>query len=237
MYWRSIRTAVGLVGFGALAARPCAAQSVQGMLILDKSHAPVGLAHVELVDDSGQVVARDISDSASGAFALIAPRPGRYEVRIIVGRGGESSSPPFQLDSAQVVERAFAVPDWPRTVLDAYPAEDVTRRATIKPTGFRAPRYPDGLRSAGRTGVVRARFVVDRQGRADMSTFQVLESDDYLFTRSVREAVARGEFVPAELNGAPVPQLFEMDVDFRFDNTPFRLHGNNVFTITATPPY
>lgn len=77
--------------------------------------------------------------------------------------------------------------------------------------------------------------VVDRKGRADMSTFQVLESDDYLFTRSVRETAARLEFAPAELNGAPVPQLFEMDVEFRFDNTPFRLHGKHVITITASP--
>lgn len=214
----------------------CGAQVLQGILVSGKDRQPIGGARLQLLDDSGHVVARDIADSASGAFALLAQKPGQYEVKIIVGRGGVSFSPRFQLDSGQVVERAFAAPDWPRAVIDAYLEEDVGKQAAYKSgTGFRGPRYPDALRAAGRTGVVRARFVVDRKGRADMSTFQILESDDEQFTRSVREAAARCEFVPAELDGAPVAQLFEMDVEFRFVDTPFRLHQKNAITITATP--
>jgi TonB family protein len=236
MYWKSIQVLL-LAATSVLAHAPASgAQVLQGILVSGKDHRPVGSARLQLVDDSGHVVARDVADSASGAFALLAPRAGSYEVKIVVGHGGVSFSPPFALDSAQVLERAFAVPDWPRPVLEAYLAEDITRPAAYKPgTGFRGPRYPDGLRASGHTGVVRARFVVDRKGRADMSTFQVLESDDDLFTRSVRDAAAHCEFVPAELNGLPVPQVFEMDVEFRFANTPLRLHGNNVITITATP--
>lgn len=220
-----------------LAAIPCRGQTVQGAIINGKSHAPIGFAHLELVDDSGHVVARDVSDSASGSFYLSASGPGHYRVRILLGRGGLAFSPAFDLDTSTVVEHRFAVPDFPPAVLEAYLPEDVTKRAAYKPPDrYGIPRYPDGLRARGRTGVVRAQFVVDRKGRADMSTFQVLESDDYLFTRSVRATAARLEFAPAELNGAAVPQLFEMDVEFRLDNTPFRLHGNNVITITATPP-
>ena len=235
MYWKSIRLL--LLAAPAIVAQPTlsGAQTVQGILV-SKNHQPVGGARLELVDDSGRVVARDIADSASGAFALLAPKPGQYDVKIIVGHGGVSFSPTLRLDSAQVVEHAFAVPDWPRTVLDAYLAEDVDRQAVIKLGGVRGPRYPDGLRAAGRGGIVRAQFVVDRKGRADMSTFRVLESDDYLFTRSVRETAARLEFVPAELKGAPIPQVFEMDVEFRLSDGPTRLHGNHVITITATAP-
>jgi len=237
MHWRSIRTAVALLGIGTLAAPLCEAQTVQGVVVSDKSHVPVGRAQLSLVDDSGHVTARDITDSASGSFYLTAPAPGRYRLRILLGHGGLVYSPAFDLDSNKTVEHLFAIPDFPPAVLEAYLPGDVSEPAAPRfGHGFRGPRYPDGLRASHRGGVVRAQFVVDRKGRADMSTFQTLESDDYLFTRSVRETAAQLEFKPAELDGAPVPQLFEWDVEFRLDDMPIRLHGNNVFTITATPP-
>jgi TonB family protein len=237
MHWKSIQilllAATPVLAHGSI----CVAQAVQGVLITGKDHQPVGGARLQLVDDSGHVVSRDISDSASGAFALAAPKGGQYEVKIIVGRGGVSFSPLLQLDSAQVVERAFAVPDWPRAVLDAYMAEDVSKQTAYKPGArFTGPRYPDRLRESRRGGVVRSTFVVDRKGRPDMSTFQVLESDDDLFTRSVRDAARHLEFVPAELQGLAVPQLFEMDVEFRLADAPFRLQTRNAITVTATPP-
>jgi TonB family protein len=237
MYWKSIR--LMLLAAPAILALPifCGAQAVQGILVRGKDHRPVGGARLQLVDDSGRVVAHDIADSASGAFALAAPQKGQYEVKIIVGRGGVSFSPRFALDSAQVVERAFAVPDWPQLVLESYLAEDVGKQATYKPGArFVGPRYPDGMRASRRGGVVRAQFVVDRRGRPDMSTFQVLESDDDLFTRSVRDAARHLDFVPAEVDGAPVPQIFEMDVEFRLADAPVRLHAKNAITVTATPP-
>jgi hypothetical protein len=109
MYWKSIRLL--LLAAPAILAHPtfCRAQAIQGILVRAKDHQPVAGARLQLVDDSGHVVARDIADSASGAFALPAPKPGQYEIKIIVGHGGVSFSPRFGLDSAQVVERAFAV--------------------------------------------------------------------------------------------------------------------------------
>jgi TonB family protein len=235
MHCRSFQTAIALLIAAALDALPCSAQTVQGVVVSDKSHTPIGRAQLSLVDDSGHVAARDIADSASGSFYLSTAAPGHYRVKILLGHGGVSYSPPFDLDSSKIVEHLFAVPDFSPAVLDAYLPEDVTKPAAYKPRGFPGPRYPDKLRASGRSGVVRAQFVVDRNGRADMSTFRVIETDDDAFTRSVRDAVARFEFAPAELNGAPVPQVFEMGVEFRLGNTPFRLHGNNVITITATP--
>lgn len=235
MHRRSFQTAVALLIAAPFAALPCSAQTVQGVLVSDKSHTPIGHAQLALVDDSGRVAARDITDSASGSFYLNTAAPGHYRVKILLGHGGLSYSPAFDLDSSKIVEHRFAVPDFPTAVLDAYLPEDVTKPAAKKPGDFRALRYPDRLRSSGRSGVVRAQFVVDRNGRADMSTFRVLETDDDAFTRSVRDAVARFDFVPAELNGAPVPQIFDLGVEFRLGNTPFRLHGNNVITVTATP--
>jgi hypothetical protein len=145
-------------------------------------------------------------------------------------------SPSFTLDTNKIVEHAFAVPDFPPAIREAYLPADVTRQAAYKvESGTRGPRYPDRMRASGRGGVVRAQFVVDRNGRADMSTFQVLESDDFLFTRPVRKTAAHLELVPAELNGMRVLQLFEMDVEFRLGDAPFRLHAPNAITVTATP--
>ena len=235
MHCRSFRTAITLLIAAALDALPCSAQTIQGVVVSDKARTPIGHAQLALVDDSGHVAARDITDSASGSFYLNAAAPGHYRVKILLGHGALSYSPAFELDTNKIVEHLFAVPDFPRAVLEAYLPEDVTKPAAKKPGDFRVLRYPDRLRASGRSGVVRAQFVVDRNGRADMSTFRVLETDDDAFTRSVRDAVARFDFAPAELNGAPVPQVFEMGVEFRLGNTPFRFHGNNVITVTATP--
>lgn len=165
MHWRSIQTGTTLLVVGSLAALPCRAQTVQGAIVNERSHAPIGFAHLELVDDSGHVAAREISDSASGSFYLSASAPGHYRVKILLGHGGVSYSPAFDLDTKKVVEHLFAVPDFPPAVLEAYLPEDVTKPAAYKPPGrFTVPRYPDRLRAEGRTGVVRAQFRGRSQG-------------------------------------------------------------------------
>ena len=237
MHWKSIQVlllaATPVLTHGTL----CVAQVVQGVLINGKDHQPVGGARLHLVDDSGHVVARDITDSASGAFALAAPKRGQYEVKIIVGRGGVSFSPRFELDSAQVVEHVFAIPEWPRTVLDAYLAEDVSKQAVIKQFP-RGPRYPDGMREQNKGGIVRARFVVDRGGRPDMRTFVVVESEDQSFSETVKRHVGDLRFAPAQLNGSPVPQMVDLAFDFGIDDAPPRReiqqYGNNLIVVRAT---
>jgi TonB family protein len=200
---------------------------------MEKSHTPVGNARLALVDDSGHVAARVSSDSSSGVFYLDAAKPGRYAVRIIVGHGGLSQSPFFALDSNQVVERTFAVPEFPREVLDAYLAEDVSKRVAPMPDQPR-PRYPDQMRSQGRPGVVRARFVVAPDGRPNMTTYQTLEADDPSFSEAVRTAVNRARYYPAERDGSKVSQVYETVVDFGFGNDPPRVAGgDNLLVVRA----
>jgi TonB family protein len=200
---------------------PCTAQqTIGGILINERSHHPIGNAKLSLVDDSDRVVARTVSDSVGGEFYLDAPKPGRYAVSILVGRGALTRSPEFQLDSGQVIQRTFAVPDFPQSVLDAYLPDDVTKRAAILPDDWRLhlPRYPDELRSRDRSGVVRTTFVVDRDGRADMNTFRVLESSDPQFAAAVRVMAERFRYSPAERDGAPVSQVFDQTVYFVCDD-------------------
>jgi TonB family protein len=208
------------------------AQTVQGVLVGQKSLAPIASAQLALVDDSGHVTPPTTSDSGSGAFYLDAPKAGRYKLRILVGRGGLSYSPAFQVDSGQTIERKFAVPEWPTAVLEAYLPDDVSKKAAYKP-GNRAPRFPDALRAAGRDGLARVLFVVKPDGRPDMSTFSVVESDDDAFTRATRDAAEEAQFIPAERDGVAVPEVFEMVVDYGFGTEPGRASGENVIVVRA----
>jgi len=151
-----------------LAVTPCRAQTVQGILVEEKSRLPIGNAHVALLDSLGRVVARAITDT---------------------GLAGAAAAP---------------------------------IRGSVRP-----PRYPDRLRSAGRAGVARVRFVVDSEGRPVMSTFEVVESEDRLFSQAVRDAVAQSRYAPAERDGVAVAQVFDFAVDFGIGDAPPKIHDKN----------
>jgi len=78
-----------------------------------------------------------------------------------------------------------------------------------------APVYPPRLSALGREGRVQATFVVDTTGRADMTSVQVLASDDPEFSESVRTALGEMRFRPAMRGGRAVRQLVEQRFNFR----------------------
>lgn len=80
--------------------------------------------------------------------------------------------------------------------------------------GTAGPTYPDMLRSAGIEGSVLAQFVVDTTGRAEMSTFKALKSDNALFETAVKNALQRMRFLPAEVGGRKVKQLVQQPFQF-----------------------
>lgn len=69
-----------------------------------------------------------------------------------------------------------------------------------------APEYPQMLRSAGIAGRVVAQFVVDTNGRVEMGTVDIIESDHEQFTQSLRRALPRMRFYAAEIGGRKVKQ-------------------------------
>ena len=81
-----------------------------------------------------------------------------------------------------------------------------------------APVYPPELIQKGTEGLVDATYVVDTTGMVDTTTVQVLQSDDSLFTESVRTALGEMRFRPAKRSGHPVRQLVAQR--FRFKITP-----------------
>jgi protein TonB len=87
-------------------------------------------------------------------------------------------------------------------------------KPVVMAPGSQGPAYPDMLRTAGIEGQVLAQFVVDTTGRADMGTFKALKSDNDLFTTSVKNALARMRFLPAEVGGKKVKQLVQQPFQF-----------------------
>jgi TonB family protein len=81
--------------------------------------------------------------------------------------------------------------------------------------GSAAPVYPPELSAQGKEGKVDATFVVDTTGRVDTTTFQVLQSNDLLFTESVRTSLGEALFRPAKRAGQPVRQLVQQRFNFK----------------------
>ena len=78
-----------------------------------------------------------------------------------------------------------------------------------------APVYPPELSAQGKEGKVDATYVVDTRGRVDTTTIQVLQSDDPLFTGSVRTALGEARFRPAKRAGHAVRQLVQQRFSFK----------------------
>jgi TonB family protein len=102
----------------------------------------------------------------------------------------------------------------------ARPADSVfttleVERMVERYEGSGAPVYPPKLSAIGKEGRVHATFVVDTVGRVDLSSVQVLASDDPEFTESVRTALGEMRFRPATRGGRAVRQLVEQRFNFR----------------------
>jgi protein TonB len=85
------------------------------------------------------------------------------------------------------------------------------------------PVYPEQLRSKNVEGDVIAEWVVDTTGRADTSSFRIVETTHTLFSESVRAVLPAMHFRPAELMGRRVRQLVRQQ--FRFVMTPAERHA------------
>ncbi len=84
----------------------------------------------------------------------------------------------------------------------------------VGPLNNSGPVYPAELRAAGVKGRVIAQFVVGTDGKADVRTFKVLESDHELFSAAVREALPNMRFTSAEIGGRRVKQLVQQPFVF-----------------------
>jgi protein TonB len=114
------------------------------------------------------------------------------------------------LGAALTPATAFAQDN--KTVDQTYLDFQVETAARVK--AQTAPQYPDHLRAAQVAGNVLVQFVVDEAGTPQMDTFKVLRSSDAAFSESVRRAVSKSAFFPAEIKGKKVKQLVQQPYTF-----------------------
>ena len=95
---------------------------------------------------------------------------------------------------------------------DLHTANGVDRE--VVPLRGATPSYPAMLARAGVEGAVLMQFVVDTLGRVERESMRAVRTDNPLFEQSVRDALARMRFIPAEANGRKVRQLVQQPYTF-----------------------
>lgn len=78
------------------------------------------------------------------------------------------------------------------------------------------PRYPDGLRRAGVSGLVQLQFVVGIDGKVDERSVRVLTSSHPAFTLAAFQALRESRFRPARLGGRPAAALVQQTTRFSY---------------------
>jgi periplasmic protein TonB len=94
---------------------------------------------------------------------------------------------------------------------------EVEKMARLVEGSGPSPAYPNILRQTKQTGKVLVQFVVDTTGRADMSTFKIVESSNQLFDVEVKKVLPKYRFVPAEIGSRKVPMYVQLPFEFRLD--------------------
>ena len=97
----------------------------------------------------------------------------------------------------------------------AYDAYEVDK--AVQPLSGGAPAYPAAMRATGIEGEVLAQFIVNEHGRAEVSSLRIVSSTNDQFAQSVRQALPKMRFVPAQLRGRPVAQTVQQLFSFRLN--------------------
>ncbi len=103
-------------------------------------------------------------------------------------------------DCPEALRRASAHPD---LAVDRLPSP----RALV-PAPLPVKSMPEAVRTA-KYNTVKITVLVDTLGRADMRTFAVVRTSHPWLASSVKSAVAKWKFEPAQLAGCRVPRQFE----------------------------
>jgi TonB family protein len=133
---------------------------------------------------------------------------------VIAGCGGHPSPDP-SVTAARVAppDSLVACDEWVKRAV-ADPEIGVER--VPEPVAYDPPpipkRLPQGVLDKNGHGEVRIRVLVDTTGLPDMKTFTVVKSTHPTLARSVRTAVSKWKFTPAEVGGCKVPRDYNWAV-------------------------
>jgi protein TonB len=78
-----------------------------------------------------------------------------------------------------------------------------------------APSYPDELRQARVEGGVVLRCIIDRTGKVERSSIEVVFGVHMGFIEAGRQALRRAQFRPGQVRGQPVRTLVHVPYDFK----------------------
>lgn len=78
------------------------------------------------------------------------------------------------------------------------------------------PRYPEGLRRAGVSGLVHLEYVVDSEGRMDTRSVRVVASTHPGFLLAALQALRSAHFKPARRGGRRIPVLVQQTIRFHY---------------------
>jgi len=92
--------------------------------------------------------------------------------------------------------------------------EDVVEKVVAPYGNNPRPRYPGQLQSREVEASFVVKFVVDSLGRVEGTSLEFPQATHRLFIKSVRDALLRSRFLPAELAGRHVPQLVQQRYSF-----------------------
>lgn len=142
-----------------------------------------------------------------GACAKKAPEPEPTPEPVAVRLADNLEAPIARGDCREAVRRASARPD-----LDV---EKVATPLAMTPAPIDTRRMPKGV--ADRNGFYEVKFqvLVDTVGKADMRTFTVVTASHPWLGTSVRSAVAKWKFAPAEVAGCKVPRTYSLGISPR----------------------
>jgi hypothetical protein len=140
---------------------------------------------------------------ASAALAACASNPDPELEPDAPARIAPPTTPIKHGDCREALRRASADHE---LFVDRLPAPRAKESSAIPmksmPAAVRTAKYSE----------VRASVLVDTLGRADMSTFTVVKTTHPWLASSVKTAVAKWKFEPAEVAGCKVPRLYNYNL-------------------------
>jgi periplasmic protein TonB len=197
----SIATHVALVLALALGTRQAAVRDNE----LQESIVETAIRYL-LPPDKQEAASEEAQAQYTDRMGTLPPRAVRYGAPVPEKTGTDAKK---DTDASAPISLAEAA-----SAQDAFTLTDVDTTAARDPESA-APAYPVFLKSRGIEGTAVVRFVVDTTGRADPTSFQLIETNHPLFGAAVRDALPGMKFRPASIGARKVRQLVEQPFIFR----------------------
>ena len=233
---RSLRLSLALFGaatFASLAPTHLSAQLVEAGIARDaKRGTPLECLHVALLDATGHAVQHTVTD-AKGQFQLEATRPGAYRVQFLIYRWEPLVGPVDTLAEGTFNHRAYPLDFTNMLIADTSSVRqegatkgrdneekvkqiDELLRTDESYDGWQSRRamrfaygmeYPPDLFTAGVSGSVLARFIVEPTGLARRDSWLTLFASHPQFENAVRGTLSDARWMPAQNAGQAVCEL------------------------------